>query len=153
MQAFGIGTLTDPVKLMIDAGIPVIDMDTHIAPWQLVDIRGSVTQTLCDAIGGKRTMIMIQGALGHTGAQGRARGFEAALAKYPDIKVLDDQPADWDVTFGGLGVRGALNDGLDHVDIDTFLQVLIRRLILFLALIINVYGERLRFRWADMAVG
>ena len=33
IQTFGIGTLTDPVKKMIDAGTPVIDMDTLIAPW------------------------------------------------------------------------------------------------------------------------
>ena len=32
IQAFGIGTLTAPVKKMIEAGIPVIDMDTLIAP-------------------------------------------------------------------------------------------------------------------------
>ena len=32
IQAFGIGTLTAPVNKMIDAGIPVIDMDTLIAP-------------------------------------------------------------------------------------------------------------------------
>lgn len=109
MQAFGIGTLTDPVKRMIDAGIPVIDMDTLIAPLDQIDVHsflapdnefmgGSVTQALCDAIGGKGTIIMTQGALGHTGAQGRARGFKAVLAKYPGIEVLDEQPADWDVT-------------------------------------------------------
>ena len=32
IQAFGIGTLTQPVNKMIEAGIPVIDMDTLIAP-------------------------------------------------------------------------------------------------------------------------
>src|SRR5262245_19550114 len=32
IQAFGIGTLTDPVNKMVDAGIPVIDMDTLIVP-------------------------------------------------------------------------------------------------------------------------
>jgi ribose transport system substrate-binding protein len=32
IQAFGIGTLNAPVNKMIDAGIPVIDMDTLIAP-------------------------------------------------------------------------------------------------------------------------
>lgn len=109
MQAFGIGTLTDPVKRMIDAGIPVIDMDTLIAPLEQINVHSflapdnefmgsSVTQALCDAIGGKGTIIMTQGALGHTGAQGRARGFKSVLAKYPNIKVLDEQPADWDVT-------------------------------------------------------
>ena len=35
---------------------------------------------------------------GHTGAQGRAKGFHSVVDKYPDIKVLDEQPADWDVT-------------------------------------------------------
>ena len=35
IQAFGIGTLTAPVNKMIDAGIPVIDMDTLIAPLRL----------------------------------------------------------------------------------------------------------------------
>ena len=109
MQAFGIGTLTDPVKKMIDAGTPVIDMDTLIAPLDQIDVHSflapdnefmgaSVTQALVDAIGGKGTMIMTQGALGHTGAQGRARGFQSIMKKYPDIKVLDTQPADWDVT-------------------------------------------------------
>ena len=58
----------------------------------------SVTQALVDAIDGEGTMIMTQGALGHTGAQGRARGFQSVVKKYPKIEVLDTQPADWDVT-------------------------------------------------------
>ena len=109
IQAFGIGTLTDPVKRMIDAGTPVIDMDTLIAPLDQIDVHSflapdnefmgaSVTQALVDAIGGKGTMVMTQGALGHTGAQGRARGFKSVVEKFPDIEVLDEQPADWDVT-------------------------------------------------------
>src|SRR5262245_65603786 len=32
IQAFGIGTLTAPVNKMIEAGTPVIDMDTLVAP-------------------------------------------------------------------------------------------------------------------------
>ena len=109
IQAFGIGTLTDPVKKMIDAGIPVIDMDTLIAPLDQINVHSflapdnefmgaSVTQALVDAMGGKGTIVMTQGALGHTGAQGRAKGFKSVVEKFPDIKVLDEQPADWDVT-------------------------------------------------------
>ena len=41
---------------------------------------------------------MTQGALGHTGAQGRAKGFESVVKQFPDIEVLDTQPADWDVS-------------------------------------------------------
>jgi len=109
IQAFGIGTLTAPVNKMIDAGTPVIDMDTLIAPLEGINVHSfiapdndfmgaSVTQALVDAINGEGNIIMTQGALGHTGAQGRARGFNSIVKKYPNIKVLDTQPADWDVT-------------------------------------------------------
>ena len=109
MQAFGIGTLTQPVQKMIDAGIPVIDMDTLIAPLDKIavhtflapdnELMGSgVTQALVNAIGGKGKMIMTQGALGHTGAQGRARGFNTVIKANPGIEVLDTQPGDWDVS-------------------------------------------------------
>ena len=109
IQAFGIGTLTAPVRKMIDAGIPVIDMDTLIAPLDQVNVHSflapdnefmgaSVTEALMQAIGGEGTIIMTQGALGHTGAQGRARGFDSVVKRYPKVEVLDTQPGDWDVT-------------------------------------------------------
>ena len=41
-------------------------------------------------------------------------------------------------TIIGLFVLGVLNNGLDHVDIDSFLKILIRGLILLIALVINV---------------
>ena len=47
-------------------------------------------------------------------------------------------------TIVGLFVLGVLNNGLDHVQIDSFLKILIRGLILLAALIINVYAQRLR---------
>ena len=47
-------------------------------------------------------------------------------------------------TIVGLFVLGVLNNGLDYVKIDSFLKILIRGLILLLALVINVYAERLR---------
>lgn len=109
IQSFGIGTLTDPVKRMIDAGIPVIAMDTLIAPPGTIDITtfiapdnvmmgAVVTQQLMAAIGGKGNVVMTQGALGHSGAQGRAEGFRQIVASYPEVVVVDEQPADWDVT-------------------------------------------------------
>src|SRR6266550_2058668 len=109
IQAFGIGTLTQPVQKMIDAGTPVIDMDTLIAPLDQINVHSflapdnefmgaSVTQALVGAIGGKGKVIMTQGALGHTGAQGRAKGFNSVVNQYPNIEVLDTQPADWDVS-------------------------------------------------------
>ncbi len=45
-------------------------------------------------------------------------------------------------TIVGLFVLGVLNNGLDHVQIDPFLKILIRGLILLAALIINVYAQQ-----------
>jgi ribose transport system substrate-binding protein len=109
IQAFGIGTLTAPVNKMIAAGTPVIDLDTLIAPLDTIDVHtflapdnefmgASVTQALINAINGEGTIVMTQGALGHTGAQGRAKGFHSVVSKFPKIQVLDEQPGDWDVT-------------------------------------------------------
>jgi len=47
-------------------------------------------------------------------------------------------------TIVGLLVLGVLNNGLDHIQIDPFLKILIRGLILLAALVINVYAQRLR---------
>jgi ribose transport system permease protein len=47
-------------------------------------------------------------------------------------------------TIIGLMVLGVLNNGLDHIEVDSFLKVLIRGLILLAALVINVYAQKLR---------
>ena len=54
-------------------------------------------------------------------------------------------------TIVGLFVLGVLNNGLDHVRIDSFLKILIRGLILLLALIVNVYAQKLRTAAASRA--
>src|SRR5258708_4801424 len=89
IQAFGIGTLIAPLDK--------INVHSFLAPDN--EFMGSaVTQALVTKMGGKGKMIMTQGALGHTGAQGRAKGFNAVVKQYPGIEVLDTQPADWDVS-------------------------------------------------------
>jgi ribose transport system permease protein len=47
-------------------------------------------------------------------------------------------------TIIGLLILGVLNNGLDHIEIDSFLKILIRGLILLAALIINVYVQSVR---------
>jgi ribose transport system substrate-binding protein len=107
IQAFGIDTLVDPVSQMIARGIPVVQMDTIIAkndPGVLsflepdnVAMAETVTETLFNALGGSGNVIMTQGALGHSGAQKRAAGFRRALERYPNIKLLAEDTAEWDV--------------------------------------------------------
>jgi ribose transport system substrate-binding protein len=107
IQAFGIDTLVDPVSQMIGRGIPVVQMDTIIAkddPGILTFLEADniamaeqVTEAIFKAIGGKGNVIMTQGALGHSGAQKRAEGFRRTLKHYPEITLLADDTADWDV--------------------------------------------------------
>jgi ribose transport system permease protein len=47
-------------------------------------------------------------------------------------------------TIIGLLVLGVLNNGLDLINIDSFLKILIRGLILLIALVINVYAQKLK---------
>ncbi len=108
IQAVDIDTITAPVLRMIQAGTPVIDMDTLIAPLDQIDVLtflapdnefmgAAVTQALVGGIGGQGTIIMTQGALGHSGAQGRARGFQSVIDRFPGVQVLATDSADWDV--------------------------------------------------------
>jgi MFS family permease len=53
-------------------------------------------------------------------------------------------------TIIGLLVLGVVNNGLDHIQIDSFLKILIRGLILLAALIINVYAQVLKEKQADL---
>ena len=108
IQAVDINTIVDPVVRLIEAGIPVVDMDTLIAPLDQIDVLtflapdnvfmgSAVTQELVHAIGGQGTIIMTQGALGHSGAQGRAAGFHAVVDRFPGVEVLATDSGEWDV--------------------------------------------------------
>jgi ribose transport system permease protein len=54
-------------------------------------------------------------------------------------------------TIVGLLVLGVVNNGLDHIQMDSFQKILIRGLILLAALVINVYVEKFRERASDQA--
>lgn len=113
IQAYGIKTLEQPVKKLIERGIPVIDMDTRIVPegediglWTFVtpdhEKQGEqATEALLKALGYKGKVVHTQGALAHSGARLRAKGFHNVISRYPDVEVLDEQPADWDINKAG----------------------------------------------------
>jgi ribose transport system substrate-binding protein len=108
IQAVDIDTIVGPVSRLIEKGIPVVDMDTLIAPLDQIDVLtflapdnvfmgSAVTQELVHAIGGQGTIIMTQGALGHSGAQGRAVGFHSVVDRFPNVEVLATDSGEWDV--------------------------------------------------------
>jgi ribose transport system substrate-binding protein len=107
IETLGVDTLVDPVSRMIAKNIPVIQMGTLISRKDIgatsflepdnIYMGEVVAETLFQAIGGRGNVIQTQGALGHTGAQKRAQGFRKALARYPNIRVIADDTADWDI--------------------------------------------------------
>ena len=117
IQAFGIGTLTQPVNKMIEAGIPVIDMDTLIAPLDTINVHtflapdnefmgAAVTQALVDTIGGEGKIVMTQGALGSHRRAGPRQGLRVRRQEIPEDRGAR-HPA------GGLG----RHQGLAHLGI------------------------------------
>ncbi len=113
IQAYAIKTLEEPVKRLIDRGIPVIDYDTRIVPegeeiglWTFMTpdhekLAEEATEIIVQKMGGKGKIIHTQGALAHSGAQLRAKGFHNVVSKYPEVEVIDEQPADWDINKAG----------------------------------------------------
>jgi ribose transport system substrate-binding protein len=107
IQTLGIDTLVDPVSRIIAKKTPVIQMDTmlsqkDIGATSLLEpdnayMGETVGDTLCQAIGGQGAIIQTQGALGHTGVQKRAAGFRKALTRYPNVKLIADDTANWDI--------------------------------------------------------
>ncbi|HET8524349.1 MAG TPA: sugar ABC transporter substrate-binding protein [Thermomicrobiales bacterium] len=102
--------LVDPASEIIGNGIPLVDMDTRLVQDEAafakyghltfiepdnVRMGETIAKELFDAIGGEGQVIHTQGALSHTGAQGRAQGFRNILKQYPKIEVVDETPGDW----------------------------------------------------------
>lgn len=52
-------------------------------------------KSLAEALGGKGSIVELNGMPGYSAGEQRLQAFKDVLAKYPDIKVLDSQPANW----------------------------------------------------------
>ncbi len=123
VQPGAIGTLVEPIQDLVAAGTPVIDMDTLIAPLQ--DLQGlgvltfiapdnifmseSVVKKVVEKMGYAGKIAHIGGQPGHTGAQARGQGFYNIVGQYPDIEIVDDQPADWNVARAADLTESVLN--------------------------------------------
>ena len=53
-------------------------------------------QACIDAMGGKGNIVILQGPIGTSAQLQRSEGNHNVLKKYPDVKVLAEQPANWD---------------------------------------------------------
>ena len=92
-----------PVKAARAAGIPVIAVDRNApdAPGDTFIASDSVSaaRELAEYVGkvtnGKGRVAILQGQIGTSPENDRAKGFSEGLAKFPDLKVVAEQPAEW----------------------------------------------------------
>lgn len=97
------GSLKEAVQPFAERNIPLVTMDVMLVEnkdemrdagvWCHVSgdqefMGAASTRALLDKIGGKGKIIHIGGDAGHSGAQGRKRGFDKVLAEYPDVEVV-----------------------------------------------------------------
>ncbi|WP_428954560.1 ABC transporter permease/substrate-binding protein [Streptomyces sp. cg35] len=106
-----------------DAGIPVVAADRGVNKAKTATLVASdnvaggkqAAKTLADKLGGKGTIVILQGQAGTSASRERGAGFAAGIKEFPGIKVVAKQPADFDRTKG-LDVMTNLLQS--HADID-----------------------------------
>ena len=87
-----------------DAGIPVLAVNTTLSNEELItsavlpdDVAAGAQEMeqMAEALGGKGNIVILQGPLGSSPELDRTEGIESVLTKYPDIKVLAKDTANW----------------------------------------------------------
>ena len=63
-------------------------------------------QMMADKLGGKGNIVVLQGPLGQSGELDRTKGIQNVLAKYPNIKILAKDTANWKRDEESLRARG-----------------------------------------------
>ncbi|MFI7286196.1 substrate-binding domain-containing protein [Streptomyces anulatus] len=90
------------------ADIPVIAADRGVNKADTATLVASdnvaggklAADALADKLGGKGSIVILQGTAGTSASRERGAGFAEGLKAYPDIKVVATQPADFDRTKG-----------------------------------------------------
>jgi ABC-type sugar transport system substrate-binding protein len=91
------------VDKAVDAGIPVIGVNTRVNSDKLTSYVGSNDVTagememefIAEKIGGKGNIVILEGPIGQSAQIQRREGIHNILEKYPDIKVLAEKTANW----------------------------------------------------------
>lgn len=85
------------------ANIPIATPNTkayggQVLTWIGVDnytVGYELGKALCEALNGKGNVVLIEGTAGNSTSTERVDGYLDAIKKYPGIKLLDSQPADF----------------------------------------------------------
>jgi ribose transport system permease protein len=90
------------------SGIPLVAVDRSVNNADTATLVASdntaggrlAAKALAEKLGGTGTIVVLQGQAGTSASRERGAGFTEGLKAYPGIKVVAEQPADWDRTKG-----------------------------------------------------
>lgn len=68
-------------------------------------------QAIADILKGKGNIVVLHGPIGNSAEQGRTNGINEILKKYPDIKIIAEQPGNWDRAQGMSIMENWLQSG------------------------------------------
>ncbi|MEU6252165.1 substrate-binding domain-containing protein [Streptomyces sp. NPDC047043] len=100
--------VTPAAKAVNKSGIPLVAVDRAVNNADTAALVASdnitggklAAKALAEKLGGTGKIVILQGQAGTSAARERGAGFAEGLKAYPGIKVIAQQPADWDRTKG-----------------------------------------------------
>lgn len=123
LDPVGSESATSSVNAANQANIPVMGFDRQpnggklstFVGYDAIQAGRHAADALATALHHKGSIVEIQGTLGTDVAQDRSKGFEQEIAKYPEIKTVAKQSADFD---RGTALNTMTNILQAHPDID-----------------------------------
>ena len=104
IQTYNKATLTPAIEEAEAEGIPVvcINMDSDAVCHGLVSMTdyeagAVIAEKIAEALGGKGNIVVIQATPGAARGINLEAGFQDTLKKYPELKILEEQSADWNM--------------------------------------------------------
>ena len=125
------------IKQAADKGIVVVTVDQGVTSPDAYQVHNDQVkyaslgaEWLFKQMGGKGNVVEMRGINGVSADADRHKGFQATLAKYPDIKVVKETFTNWsldpaaqqtrDILSSGIKVDGIWTSGIDSTVVDTF---------------------------------
>ena len=111
------------VDRAIEAGIPIVGVNTRVNSDQLTSYVGSLDvtagemqmQKVADYLGGEGKIVIIEGPMGQSAQIERREGIQNILDKYPGIEVLAERTANWSRSEGMTVMENWLQ-AFDEID-------------------------------------
>lgn len=123
LQAWNSDASAQAVRDAEEAGIPVvcinIDVNTpHAGLVAMTDVEAgyAIGQRMADDLGGKGNVVVIQATPGAARGESLEQGFQQAIKEYPDITILDEQTAEWNMEKANTVMQDFLTTYGEEID-------------------------------------